>query len=212
MGRPENIKAYKIALRVRLKERRRAMEDAQKQEADRRIFERLCALPGYRGAKIILIYVSTPIEVDTQRIIEAALREGKQVAVPRCVPNSREMEFYRIESLAELSPGTFGVAEPQADPQRLLTDWRESFCVIPALGCDRRGFRLGYGGGYYDRFLNRYSGEKAVILYHNCLLGMLWHGRYDVPVDQIVTEHGVLRIGEARSGRPGRRHSHSNSK
>lgn len=193
MKRPENLKDYKIALRARLKERRREMPPRRKESADRRIEARLCSFPAYQRAKTILIYVSTPIEVDTLAIIDRALAAGKRVAVPRCVPGSREMEFYLIQSRDELSPGTFGVLEPPPNPERLLTDWKDSLCVVPAMGCDRMGYRLGYGGGYYDRFLHRYTGKKLVILYKGFMLGMLWHGRFDVPVDWIVTEQSVVK-------------------
>lgn len=189
MEKPVNIKEYKNTLRNRFKERRRLMTQARKALADHRIAVRLRSLLYYRRAKTVLVYVSMPIEVDTREIITRALSDGKRVAVPRCVPGTREMEFYLIDSLESLSPGTFGVLEPEPDPARLLTDFSHSICVVPALACDRAGYRLGYGGGYYDRFLRDYPGEKVLILYKCCLVPHLWHGRFDVPVDRIVTEY-----------------------
>lgn len=165
------------------------MTQNRKALADHRIAVRLRSLLCYRRAKTVLVYVSMPIEVDTREIISKALSDGKRVAVPRCVPGTREMEFYLIESLDELSPGTFGVLEPVPNPGRLLRDFSHSICVVPALACDRNGYRLGYGGGYYDRFLRDYPGEKVLILYKCCLVAHLWHGRFDVPVDRIVTEY-----------------------
>lgn len=184
-----NIKEYKNALRQKFKERRRTMTEARKSQADRRIAARLRALASYRRAKTILTYVSTPIEVGTHEIIARALSDGKRVAVPRCVAGTREMHFYYINGLDELSPRTFGVLEPDDDPERLVCDFDGSICVVPALACDRNGFRLGYGGGYYDRFLREYPGEKILILYKNCLVEHLRHGRFDVRVDRIVTEY-----------------------
>lgn len=189
MEKPVNIKEYKNVLRNHFKERRYLMTQARKALADHRIAVRLRSLLCYRRAKTILVYVSMPIEVDTREIITKALSDGKHVAVPRCVPGTREMEFYLISSLDELTPGTFGVLEPTPDPERMLKDFSHSLCVVPALACDRNGYRLGYGGGYYDRFLRDYPGEKVLILYKCCLVAHLWHGRYDVPVDRIVTEY-----------------------
>lgn len=189
MEKPVNIKEYKNVLRNRFKERRYLMTQARKALADHRIAVRLRSLLCYRRAKTILVYVSMPIEVDTREIISKALSDGKRVAVPRCVPGTREMEFYLINSLDELTPGTFGVLEPTPDPERLLKNFSHSLCVVPALACDRSGYRLGYGGGYYDRFLRDYPGEKVLILYKCCLVTHLWHGRFDVPVDRIVTEY-----------------------
>lgn len=189
MEKPANIKEYKTVLRNRFKERRRLMTQKRKALADHRIAVRLRTLLCYRRAKTVLAYVSTAIEVDTREIIQKALSDGKRVAVPRCVPGTREMEFYLIESIDELSPGTFGVLEPAPNPAKQLRNFSHSVCVVPALACDRNGYRLGYGGGYYDRFLRDYPGEKVLILYKCCLVPHLWHGRYDVAVDRIVTEY-----------------------
>ncbi|MEG2174925.1 MAG: 5-formyltetrahydrofolate cyclo-ligase [Oscillospiraceae bacterium] len=193
MGRPVNLRDYKTALRLRFKALRHTMPETQKQSADHKIAHRLCAMGIWKKAKTLLIYVSLPIEVDTLELIESALAQGKRVAVPRCLPFCREMEFYLIDSLNELSRGTFGVLEPPPLPAKRMTDWRGSLCVVPALACDSAGYRLGYGGGYYDRFLSRYPGTKVAILYQSCMMGRLYHGRYDVPVDAIVTDHSVAR-------------------
>ncbi|MFV0497974.1 MAG: 5-formyltetrahydrofolate cyclo-ligase [Candidatus Fimivivens sp.] len=202
MEKPINIKEYKNALRNRYKERRRVMTQNRKAVADHRIAVRIRSLPSFRRAKTVLVYVSMPIEVDTREIIAKALSDGKRVAVPRCVPGTREMEFYLIDSLEELSPSTFGVLEPLPDPARLLRDFSHSICVVPALACDRGGYRLGYGGGYYDRFLRDYPGEKVLILYKCCFVAHLWHGRFDVPVDRVVTEYFTAGTAVCKQGSP----------
>lgn len=180
------------------------MTEARKQQADHRIAARLRALASYRRAKTVLTYVSTPIEVGTREIIEKAISDGKRVAVPRCVSGTREMDFYYIGGLDELQPRTFGVLEPEDDPKKMVVDFSDSICVIPALACDRMGFRLGYGGGYYDRFLRRYPGEKILILYKNCLVEHLWHGRFDVRVDRIVTEYFTANTAQRFNEMPKR--------
>ena len=103
---------------------------------DLKILNRVMNLWQYRDSQTILTYVSTAIEVDTRRLIEKSLQTGKQVAVPRCVPGTREMEFYRICSLDELSPGTFGVLEPDPEKSTLLTDFSKGLCIVPALSFD----------------------------------------------------------------------------
>lgn len=204
MEKPVNIKEYKTLLRARFKERRQMMIPSRKAMADHRIAVRLRALTCYRHAKTILIYVSTTIEVDTTEIIAKALSDGKQVAVPRCVPGTREMEFFVINSLDELSCGTFGILEPDPQKSQRLEDFSHSICVVPALACDRRGYRLGYGGGYYDRFLRNYPGDKVLILYKNCFVEHIWHGRFDVPVDRIVTEYFTANTATREERRPRR--------
>lgn len=194
MQQPVNIKEYKTELRRKIKERRRQMSPEMRHHAHQRILSRVCALECYRDAKTVLCYVSTEIEVDTIELINTALKQGKRVAVPRCIPGTRDMEFYLIESLDELVQGSYGLQEPVPDKDKLLTDFSDSVCIIPALACDRSGYRLGYGGGYYDRFLREYHHAKVLILYKTCLIKKLWHGRFDVPVDMIVTEYFVANI------------------
>ena len=76
-----------------------------------------------------------------------------------------EMEFYEIHSLFELQPGTFGVLEPVPENSRLVQEETEGLCIVPGLSFDAEGYRLGYGKGYYDRFLSRFSGTTAGVCY-----------------------------------------------
>ena len=139
MEQPINLKEYKMQLRKKFKERRKAMSPHRKERADIRISERLRSLYSYRKAKTVLCYVSTAIEVDTSAIINNALADKKRVAVPRCITGTREMEFYFINSIDELKPRTFGVLEPDDDPEKIVTDFSDSICIVPALACDRNG-------------------------------------------------------------------------
>lgn len=192
-----DIRPYKQQLRERMKAKRRALPPQDKQCADEAILKRLVCLREYMRSRVIFTFVSTPIEVQTHSFITRAIADGKRVAVPRCVAGTRTMNFYYIDSLESLRPGTFGVLEPEPDPVRLAHGCPNSLCVVPALACDREGYRLGYGGGYYDRFLSKYRGVKICVLYEDELQDRLWHGRYDVPVDLIATEKRLHFCGRA---------------
>ncbi len=189
----EDIRPIKAGMRDHYKALRRALPPRQKARMDAAIARRVASLWQYRQQEWLLTYVSTPIEVDTTAIIRRALADGKKVAVPRCVPNTRLMEFYRIESLDELAPGTFGVLEPYPDPARRLTDTGKGLCLVPALCYDWKGFRLGYGKGYYDRFLAGFGGHMVGICYSNCIRRSLPHGRFDRPVELLVTDRYLRR-------------------
>jgi len=189
----EDIRKLKMRLRAQFRAIREDMDPAVRAEADRSIADTVRTLWQYRASQQILVYVSTPIEVDTYRIIEQAWADGKRVAVPRCVPDTRNMEFYYIESMEDLSPGSFGVLEPQADPQRLVSDFTKAMCLIPAFSYDYTGYRLGYGKGYYDRFLSRFTGYMVGICYSSCVRRYLPHGRFDRPVQLLVTENYIRR-------------------
>ncbi|MEM1485358.1 5-formyltetrahydrofolate cyclo-ligase [Oscillospiraceae bacterium PP1C4] len=183
-----DIRPLKQRLRKEIKEWRRALPPELKADSDQKILERLLSLQEYKSCDTLLTYVSLPVEVDTTALIERALTQGKRVAVPRCVEDTREMEFYYITGMHDLAPQTFGVLEPIKEKCTLLREYEGSICIVPALAYDCAGYRLGYGAGYYDRFLSMYAQPKIGITYVHNLRKKLWHGRFDVPVDLIVTE------------------------
>ena len=188
-----DIRPIKTELRQKYRSLRQAMTQEIKNQRDEAIAAQVSRLWQYQRNKVLLIYVSTAIEVDTQRIIRQALADGKRVAVPRCVPDTRNMEFYYIRSLDELEPGAFGVLEPRPDPERLYREAEGGLCIVPAFSYDWQGFRLGYGKGYYDRFLSRFEGNMVGICYSDCVQRSLPHGRYDRPVELLVTEKYLRR-------------------
>ena len=197
----EDIRKLKMRLRAQFRAIREEMDPAVREAADRSIADTVRTLWQYRASRQILVYVSTPIEVDTHRIIEQALADGKRVAVPRCVPNTRDMEFYEIRSLAELEKGTFRVLEPVPNEERLLRDLSKGLCLIPAFCYDFAGYRLGYGNGYYDRFLARFEGNRIGICYSDCIRHHLPHGRFDRAAQLIVTEKFIRRT-DRKGGMP----------
>ncbi len=189
-----DIRPIKQGLRDQYKAHRRAMDPTEKQRKDAAILRYVRKLWQYNKNDTLLCYVSTAIEVDTRGIIRQALADGKKVAVPRCVPGTRQMEFYYITSLDELSPGTFGVDEPTPDPSRRVTDLSSGLCLVPALCYDLEGYRLGYGKGYYDRYLAGFGGALVGICYSDCIEKHLPHGRFDRPVETLVTDQYIRRI------------------
>jgi len=190
----KNIKAIKINLRARYRQFRERLTAEQKIELDATIQSRLLALAEYANADTIFTYVSKPIEVDTIALIEAALANHKQVAVPRCVPNTCDMEFYGITSLGDLEKGKFGVLEPIPSKSYLISDYSKGLCIVPGLSFDAQGYRLGYGMGYYDRFLAEFKGDTVGICYSGCVQWNLPHGYYDKPVHLLVTEKYIRRM------------------
>lgn len=196
-----DIREYKRSLRDKYKSFRRDMDSNGKAELDRAVFEKLTASSLYREARSLLTYVSTPIEVDTQMLIQKALSDGKQVGVPRCIDGTRDMLFYQITSFGQLEPGTFSVLEPKPDLCRQWIFRPGTLCIVPGLAFDTLGYRLGYGKGYYDRFLNSAPEmTKVGICYCACTLNQLNHGKFDIPVDYLVTEKYIRAIG-GRNGK-----------
>ncbi len=188
-----DIRPIKTALREKYRRLRQEMPQEIRRSADRAIADQVRKLWQYKRNDILLTYVSTSIEVDTIQIIRQAIEDGKRVAVPRCVPGTRNMEFYYIQSIEELKPGAFGVLEPDPTTAQEMTDYRNGLCIVPAFSYDWRGYRLGYGKGYYDRFLSRFDGSIIGICYSSCVQRSLPHGRFDRPVELLVTEDYLRR-------------------
>jgi len=200
-NRKFDIREYKLRIRKSCKTARKAILPEQKLENDIKILANLTKSPHYRNCKTLLCYVSTKNEVDTHVLIKHALADGKRVAVPYCVENTRDMHFYFIDGLQELERRTFGVLEPVPKKERQLLDFNQSICIVPGLCFSRTGYRLGYGGGYYDRFLSKYKGVSIGVCYRQFLRRHLITGRYDVACKYIVTERGLKPVYRYRTSR-----------
>ena len=178
----------KKALRKSIVASRRLMEENVRKNIDEKIYNNLAALPEMTNRSAYLVYASSPDETDTRRLINALLAEGRTVAVPKC--EGKEMRFLTIGSLSELRKSRFGVDEPANG--REITDFAGTVCIVPALRYDRNGFRLGWGGGFYDRFLAGYSGTAIGICYENDC-GDIPAEPTDIPVGIVITENGRYR-------------------
>lgn len=172
---------------------REALSEQERSVLDERITQKLLVTSEYSEATTVLTYVSVSSEVSTRMFIECALRDGKTVAVPRCLPGHC-LEFVAITSLDQLIAAPFGLLEPPKELPALTEEQMDaSICIVPALLVDTKGYRLGYGAGFYDRFLSTYPGKKICLAYQqNLSQTMLPHTASDVAVDVVITESDVL--------------------
>ena len=181
-------------LRRRTLAQRAAQDAAEKRAADRKITERVLQSEIYRRASCMFTYVATPQEIDTHALIRRALADGKTVCVPLCGAQGR-MSARRIDSLAELHPGTHGILEPDEAAQEIDPAMID-LIIVPALACDQDGFRLGYGGGYYDRFLAQATAAAVALCAEARLEERLPREPHDRRCGWIITERRVLRTDE----------------
>ena len=193
------IKQEKDALREKYKVLRREISPDEKLRRDKAICERSRNLASYRYAKHVLLYAATPDEISLFALAESALKAGKKVFFPRCNTEERTMTYHSVSSLDELSPDSYGICEPPEsapvfDPQK---DQGFSVCFVPGLLFDRMGFRLGYGGGYYDRFLSSFGGNRVGIVYSDFILPQVPRGRFDEKMDILLTERNNIIIKAA---------------
>ena len=150
-------------------------------------------VPAFRDAPWVLTYVaSKDHEVETKGVIERLLSEGRRVAVP--VMTGREnLAWVRLRSLDPLKPGRFGILEPEL--QEETTDWDSSaVCLVPGIAFNLEGHRVGYGRGYFDRFLARFTGLALGLAYELQLTATLEPEPHDRPMDAIITERRVISI------------------
>ena len=179
----------KKILRKHYRDLRNRISAADKSVNDRKIFENLINCELYSEAETILIYVSVKGEPETLNIIKHALAENKNVAVPLCT--NERMDFRLIKTTDDLSDGLFGIPEPDPLKCSVVTDFSNSLCVVPALAFDVSGNRLGYGGGYYDRFLSEHKVSTVGLCYEKFLCHALPDEEHDIKVDFILNENGL---------------------
>ena len=185
--------ADKSSLRSNYLRVRRTVPARLRISSDEAIRRALRSFDVFRRAPIVLTYVSFGAEVDTRALIEELLDEGRRVAVPRVDRAAHKMAFHEIESLEGLVPGTMGILEPPGDtPALTVPEMVRTACLVPGLVFDGAGHRVGYGGGYYDRFLAFYPGNKIGLARVTQLSSNpLPVGEHDVPVDFLVSEGTV---------------------
>jgi len=159
---------------------------AEKTESDKLLLSRFLSLPQVAESTSILLFYGVGDEPDTARLLEPLVRMDKIVALPRCLPHGR-MEARRYFGAERLRPNAYGIPEPDEGCPVVKRD-DMSLILVPNLCCDRRGFRLGRGGGYYDRYLAGFSGHTVALCRDRLLRAALPAEDHDVPVELVLTE------------------------
>ncbi|MDO5142747.1 MAG: 5-formyltetrahydrofolate cyclo-ligase [Eubacteriales bacterium] len=186
----------KQQLRRRFLAERAAQSAAVREAIGRQIAAQVMQHPLYQRADCVFCYVSVGEEIDTHQLLRDALDAGKTVCVPRCETRG-QMSARQIRSLDEVQPIRFGLLEPSADAPE-IDPAQIGLVLAPALACDRQGYRLGYGGGYYDRFLSRTPADTIVLCAAARLVERLPRTSSDRRCGFIATEGQVLRTDEER--------------
>ncbi len=188
----------KKKLRSRVLSHRKNLSSNAIKKISSAIDEKLRKLELYKSSKNIMFFVSKEGEIDTVTIIKRDIGL-KNIFVPKV--SGKKLEVYRIKDFErDLSMGKFGILEPNKNAVRKCRA-NVDLVIVPALVFDRQGHRLGYGQGYYDRFLSKIRAEKRVgVIYSEYLVDRISREPHDVPVRTIVTEKGVVKI-EARDER-----------
>ena len=183
----------KSDLKRRLRTERIQMSERVVREKSLRIYRRLIDIPAYQLARRIACYVSIKNEVDTRIVIQKAIGGGKLVGVP-VTREDGDMDFQGIAGMSDLRPVHHGLREPIPDSQKVLLPHTIDLILVPGIAFDRFGYRIGSGGGYYDRFLARTEAVRIGLSYAFQIIDRVPAEPHDMKMDLIITENGVMKI------------------
>lgn len=175
----------KKALRAEIRAKKKQLTEEQIVRASEALCRRMAEHPVYRAASALYAYLSFNQEIRTRTIMEQALRDGKRVAVPKVY--GEEMRFIWLDDLDAVAPGYYDIPEPIADGP--VADDEQALILMPGLAFDPKGNRCGYGGGFYDKYLEQHPHHKTLALCFDFqMVAELPVGPYDIPVDVVLSE------------------------
>lgn len=181
--------------------RKLMIEDLAKINDDKRlaISEKIQALlfksKLWKEAEVIGIYISSKYEWDTRNIIKAAFEEGKKVAIPKTISDVRRLDFYQISDLSQsekVKSGRFTIEEPVIDETIYLDKNKINLLFVPGLIFSKSGYRIGLGGGYYDRFLTDFINTSVSLVSEKQIKESIPTNEYDISIQYIITENKII--------------------
>ena len=177
-----------------IKTKREELNKDLKMQLDESIKNRFIESKYFKESNIIFIYVNMDSEINTIEIIKEALIRGKRIAVPKVLPVEKEMVALEIKSLLDLNEsGSYGILEPGMDKNDVSEE--VDLVVLPGLAFEENGYRIGYGGGFYDKFLNKHQDiNKVALCYNFQIISNMPKDDYDQRVDVIMTESKIITV------------------
>ena len=185
----------KNTLRGVLLQKRAEFSREERKGMDHDIAAGIIDSPLFKNASMLLIYAPLENEINLLPLAHVARKRGLSIAFPRCDKETNTMQFYILPEGQKLTPGAYGIPEPPEDAEVCIPDER-SLCIVPALSYDLAGNRIGYGKGYYDRYLATFPGVKIGATYAPMLLKRVPTEAHDLPVDWLFTERGAYHCQE----------------
>lgn len=197
-----DLKEEKKALRAIYKEKRKLLSVKERAELDKKLCEAITELDVFKSADILLSFCPSFLEPDITPVAAKALKQNKKLAFPLCDVASHTMRFICVSSLDELAAGSYNIPEPPSENEE-YSGGANALCLVPALAFDKKGARLGYGAGYYDRFLCDFKGISLGVAYSDFICDSLPCGRFDMKTNDIITERGSIFINGGKTKNSG---------
>lgn len=188
-------KEEKKKLRNIILDKRNSIDNYIKEGMDRELFNNLINLDLFKKAKSIFIYLSFGSEIDTRPIIDIALEDGKEVYIPKVYKSNKDMKAIRLNSYDNLEENSMGILEPKDDSSFIAKE-NIDLIIVPGAVFDIHGNRIGYGGGYYDRFLADIKDKrnKVVLAYDLQVVDFIEVEEHDIKMDYIITNSRINKI------------------
>ena len=168
------------------------MSQTEYSERSKKITDRVLASDEFLSAHTIGITISRYPEVDTRSLIEAAWKAGKRIAVPKCINPTREMDFRLITTYDNLETVYMDLLEPNIDQTTPISKNEIDLQIVPGVVFSDEGYRIGFGGGYYDRYLSTNKGDALSLAFSSQTSHVVPVESHDVPVSKIITEEKVI--------------------
>ncbi|MEH7121141.1 5-formyltetrahydrofolate cyclo-ligase [Neobacillus vireti] len=182
----------KLKIRKQVKETLSALSKPLYEDYSYKIARTLFADDDWIMAKTIGIYVSRQPEVDTYQVIRKAWEQGKQVVVPKSNPIDKRLSFRTLMEFSQLETVDYGLLEPIEALTSEVNGEMIDLLIVPGLAYTKEGYRLGFGGGYYDRFLTHYTGKTLSLAFPPQIISHFPIEVHDIPVSKIITNHEVI--------------------
>ncbi|SDX54299.1 5-formyltetrahydrofolate cyclo-ligase [Marininema mesophilum] len=181
-------------LRNQMLKTREILSESDVETGSKKICQQVMELPQWEQAERVLYYMPHRREIDLRPLMKQAWLMGKKVILPRAIPANRLLIFYQVDHLDELVLGAYGIWEPQSDEDRRIDPQELDLALVPGVAFDWKGYRLGYGGGYYDRF---FAGPGAGIPRFGVGFSFQWvetvyPEAHDVPMNGVVVPTGLM--------------------
>lgn len=182
----------KTSIRNKMKIKLNAMDKITYEHKSYQIAKQLFHTNEWKNAAVIGITVSRFPEVDTWQVIRKGWAEGKAMVIPKCYPSTKNMKFFQIHEFNQMERVYYGLFEPKENHATEVKNSDIDLLIVPGLAFTTEGYRIGFGGGYFDRFLMHFQGANLSLAFTEQIKEELPIEQYDLPITQIITEQGFI--------------------
>ncbi|MFD2046071.1 5-formyltetrahydrofolate cyclo-ligase [Ornithinibacillus salinisoli] len=170
------------------------INNENKKIIEQRLLHQLIRTDLWKQARTIGITVSQGFEWDTKSIIQSGWNEGKKMLVPKCIPSQKRLQFYELHHFDQLEMVYYNLLEPNPEKTKIADLSEIDLLIVPGLLFDKFGYRIGFGGGYYDRLLESYGGETVSLVSDMQFIDAMPTEKFDIPVKNLITETGIKEV------------------